>query len=336
MESDQVLVGVDGSENSERAFEVALSIAAKRQWSLRLIWVYEVPYGGQTYGGAVSYERYRNAITQEAEGVLAKLGAKAQEAGVEASSRVMEDFVVRRLVHESRSARLTVVGKRGRNRFAGRFLGSVSSGLSSHAYCPTLVVPERWEAADTGKLVAPAQERPGGESAEDEPIELMAEAESASQPQRSFENISDQMNFDQEVVVGIDVDDSVSTSLALQAAEYAVVFGRPLTLVTANPLKGLYLDPDVAYEHSAFRRLATSHLSQLTQEISEKNPGLSVHWQLFDGSPGGLLSEASRTAALLVVGSRGRGGFAGLLLGSVSQTVLSRAVAPTLVVNPQR
>lgn len=335
MESDQVLVGIDGSQNSERAFEAALSIAAKRQWGLRLIWVYEVPYEGHPYGVAVSYERYRTAIAQEAEGVLAKLVAKAQEAGVEASSRVMEDFVVRRLVHESRSARLTVVGKRGRNRFAGRFLGSVSSGLTAHAYSPTLVVPERWEAGDASELVAPAQERPGGESAEDEPIELMAEAEPANQPQRSFENVSDQMNFDQEVVVGIDVDDSSSTSLALLAAEYAAVSGRPLTLVTANPLSRLYGDPEIAHEHTALQRLATSHLSQLTQEISEKHPGLSVHWQLFDGSPGGVLSEASRTAALLVVGSRGRGGLAGLLLGSVSQTVLNRAVAPTLVVNPR-
>lgn len=65
-------------------------------------------------------------------------------------------------------------------------------------------------------------------------------------------------------------------------------------------------------------------------------PGIDVRTRLVHGHPAQALIDASEGAELVVVGSRGRGGFAGMLLGSVSQAVLQHAACPVAVVRPHR
>lgn len=87
-----------------------------------------------------------------------------------------------------------------------------------------------------------------------------------------------------------------------------------------------YAPPGTGVE-SAERLLAES----LTG-FTERYPDVVVRQEVLSGEPRETLIEASGQAQLMVIGARGRGGFAGLLLGSVSQAVLHHAHCPVTVV----
>jgi nucleotide-binding universal stress UspA family protein len=64
-------------------------------------------------------------------------------------------------------------------------------------------------------------------------------------------------------------------------------------------------------------------------------PGVECTEIVEEGPPASLLADTARSAQLLVVGTRGRGGFSGLLLGSVSQSCAHHARCPTVIVPPK-
>jgi nucleotide-binding universal stress UspA family protein len=128
---------------------------------------------------------------------------------------------------------------------------------------------------------------------------------------------------DAPVTVGVDGSPGGTAALAHAAAE-AAVRDRPLLVVTAGA-------PGTADEV----RAAESLLARAVDEVRAAHPGLPVEGRLWRSDHAGTgLIEASRTSALVVVGSRGRGGFAGLLLGSVSQALVHHAHCPVLVIPP--
>jgi nucleotide-binding universal stress UspA family protein len=73
-------------------------------------------------------------------------------------------------------------------------------------------------------------------------------------------------------------------------------------------------------------------LAEALGGLGERYPDVRVHRELVRGRIRHTLIEASAGAGLVVVGARGRGGFAGLLLGSVSQALLHHARCPVAVV----
>ena len=87
--------------------------------------------------------------------------------------------------------------------------------------------------------------------------------------------------------------------------------------------------------HEAVRRQAEDLLEKLLGELGETVEGIDVrHSVVEDRNPAEALIELSADADLLVVGSRGRGGFTSLLLGSVSHQVVLHARCPVVVVPP--
>ncbi|WP_369272511.1 universal stress protein [Streptomyces sp. R11] len=87
-----------------------------------------------------------------------------------------------------------------------------------------------------------------------------------------------------------------------------------------------YVPPGTGLE-SAERLLA-----QALAGRGQSYPDVTVRHEVLSGETREVLIEASRTAQLMVVGARGRGGFVGLLLGSVSQALLHHAHCPVTVV----
>ena len=73
-------------------------------------------------------------------------------------------------------------------------------------------------------------------------------------------------------------------------------------------------------------------LSRIVRGVLGEHPTVVVETSVAEGPPGHILVKAAKGAELLVVGNRGRGGFAGALFGSVSLHCVSHAPCPVVVV----
>ncbi len=140
------------------------------------------------------------------------------------------------------------------------------------------------------------------------------------------------------IVVGTDGSSGSRRALRWALAE-AELRGAELDVVHAIQLYAVSLGVPTyptAHMHYPYDvEEAGRHL--LDQELAELPVGrgeVAVHGELVEGRPAAALIERSLGAELLVVGSRGLGGFSGLLLGSVAQQCAQHAHCPVVVVGP--
>lgn len=82
-------------------------------------------------------------------------------------------------------------------------------------------------------------------------------------------------------------------------------------------------------------RLAAQVLAEAVAQVTGGEPAVPVLQLVLPGPASAALLSQARGAELLVVGSRGLGGFAGVLLGSVSRHVVEHAPCPAVVVRPE-
>lgn len=295
----EVLVGVDGSAAGLHALDWAAAEARVRGLGLRLVVAYALPSftAASLDGGYAALDDA--TIRAGAQAVLDEALAHLRDPGVPLSARVVTGDAAGVLVEESTHVELAVVGTRGRGGFADRLLGTVSSALPAHARCPTVVVPLR--GADGRPL------------ADDERAEL--------RPVRR-------------IVVG--VDGSPAAERALRAAiRESLAWGAELYAVSGVPIAsmtGALAWLPSAVDHEQVLRDVAEGLDVVVDRALADHPGATVQRHVLDGTGAELLTEFSDATDLVVVGSRGRGGFAGLLLGSTSQAVLHHARCPVMVV----
>jgi nucleotide-binding universal stress UspA family protein len=137
------------------------------------------------------------------------------------------------------------------------------------------------------------------------------------------------------IVVGIDGSDESKDALRwaieearLRSAELVAVHAwePPPTSIGPGPAPGFEfvgVDPRV-------REAGEQHARAVVDEVVG-NADVPIEPMVVEGPPASVLVDAAQDAELLVVGSRGRGGFKALVLGSVSQQVAHHAPCPVLI-----
>ena len=132
------------------------------------------------------------------------------------------------------------------------------------------------------------------------------------------------------IVVGVDGSDESKQALRW-AAQQARYTGSSLEVVTAWQLPlgfGWTTFPE-DYDPEAD---AKQVLDAVIQEVLGDKPDLEIRRLVEEGQPAASLLRLSKDANALVVGSRGRGGFTGMLLGSTSQHLVQHAGCPVVVI----
>ncbi len=139
------------------------------------------------------------------------------------------------------------------------------------------------------------------------------------------------------IVVGVDGSDGAQEALRVAVRE-ARLRGAGLRAVMAWHMPAMaygavVFSPDI--DPADFKDSAAAALEKALTALGNQADGVQIERVVRMGQPALVLVEETRGADLLVVGSRGHGGFAGLLLGSVSHQCALHAACPVLIVHNQ-
>ncbi|MGV0792415.1 universal stress protein [Mycolicibacterium sp. XJ1819] len=285
-----ILVGVDGSAESQAAVRWATHEAGLRELPLTLMHVIEpveVRRPAKSWQSAFDEAQERSARTaiEQARLIVSEGAAGARPSAVR--TVVRRAHAANEFVSASYDAFMVVVGSRGLGAVGRVLLGSVSSGLLHYAHCPVAVIR----------------------------TEEIPPADSTSP-----------------VLVGIDGSPASEEATALAFDEAA---RRGVDLVAFHAWSDANVLAAIGIESPRYEEEAHEVLAERLAGRQEQYPDVRVHRRVECDQPARWLIEESERAQLVVVGSRGRGGFPGVLLGSVGNAVAQGAKAPVIVVRPR-
>jgi nucleotide-binding universal stress UspA family protein len=141
-----IVVGVDGSPNSERALDWAMKQAAAVHAPLTVLAVHEVPksYWGDMPVVGPADRPLLDKLHQAAEEMTQQAASRLGDAGpASVTVHAVNGFVVKELVDASHDADLVVIGARSGDGFARVLVGSLSSEIVQHSACPVVIVPHK-------------------------------------------------------------------------------------------------------------------------------------------------------------------------------------------------
>jgi nucleotide-binding universal stress UspA family protein len=311
----ELIAGVDGSDGARRAVAWAAGEAALRGDTLTLVTAIQHtwPTAGSDVDGPVR-TRLEQAAAARAETLLDDLVGQLSPDLPAVRREVL--FGAPAAVLRDRAAGLTalVVGSRGCGGFTGLLLGSVSQQIAAHAMCPVVVVPDTatHEQHDGSTVVV------GVDGSEHSRRALARAGEEASLRDARLDVV-----IVSPLPLPMPIGEPVPVDLAGDEA-----------WTTAPELAGLELSHELRRAHA---RAAAEWQAQAQRVAYEDLRRLHLKARarmhvVANLHPAQALVEAADDTGLLVVGSRGRGGFAGMVLGSVSQHCVRHARVPVMVV----
>jgi len=146
------------------------------------------------------------------------------------------------------------------------------------------------------------------------------------------------------IVVGVEGSGGATAALRWAVTEARHRPGTIVDVITAFSPNYVPASPDFGFialdaaeiqsEVAKMQARVVANVTDLVNGTGVDGARVDLRTRMVQGRPVDSLIEASTGAAMLVVGSRGRGGFRGLLLGSVSQQLAQHALCPLVIVRP--
>ena len=300
----RVVVGIDGSPGSREALVHALVAAARRGADLDVVSSYAVQLyylAGQPVD-VPNTGALRDDQRERARALVEEVRAEIPVSGVPGvrdvaiTLYVVQGPAAHALLDRAEGAALLVVGSRGRGAVRSALLGSVALHCVTHAPCPVVVV---------------------------HPAPVLR------QPPR--------------VVVGIDGSEGSRAALAAAVDEAARTGAEVEAVATYAPADywtdlGSVVVPSDEQIVESLQQRTRSLVDEVLAGRAATGAGdvPAIRAEVFRGPAAEVLVDRAASADLLVVGSRGRGAFRGLLLGSVALHCAMHAPCPVMVVHPPR
>ena len=141
--SYRIVVGIDGSPHSNAALRWSLAQAEARGGEVVAVFAWQVPF--LSFPGAFDRDELEQSARQF---IIDTVSAIVPTPAIRLWTLVAEGDPAASLVEASREASVLVLGTRGRSRWAGRLLGSVSQRCAAAAACPVILVKQSGEATE--------------------------------------------------------------------------------------------------------------------------------------------------------------------------------------------